>query len=424
MKFIDRIKAAINPQSMDSKFMRALFQWMGNDIPVQYSDDQSSYIKNGYNKNIFVYMVISYIAKNAAKMPWVLKRELPDGTLQTVNEHPLYDLIEKPNNVYTWQHYVEQMIGYYLITGNAYDWRVRVNGGKIKELYYLPSEYMHAILSDKWTDPIKHWELTYYQDVKFDKEEINHFKMTSYTWDNGEWIYGQSPIKSALSVIEQSNETIAAQKTQAANGGAKGILMWDEKTGNGMEAPTEPQLRSFERDLDKKINNNTNRGKVKAIAKSFKYQQLGSASKDLQLLEAHNMSRQDICALYGLDSGIFNDKSASTYNNIQEAKKSAYTEVIIPTLEALMDVWTKSELQGTNLKFYPDTSNVAVLQVDMAKKVDWVTKAWYMGTQWQVEQLGGKYSDELAPYYVPTNLIPSDEADLNNAFGDYQQSQD
>ena len=419
MTFLDRLKAAgqlVFNGSLESNFMRALYQYTGNTT-VQIPDNLKSYIDNGYNKNIFVYSVISYIAKNASEIPWVIYDKTTD---EKVDNHPLYDLWAKPNPMYTFQHYVEQMIGYYEITGNAYDWTIRVNGNKAKEVYYLPSEYMQAVIGNNITDQIKKWQLTYYQDISFEPEEIKHFKMTSYQWDNASWIYGQSPIKSALNVIEKSNSTIDAQKAQAANGGAKGLLMMDGGAMNVGKA-SEPQFAEFQNEVNRKINNKNKRGAVIPLAKQFKYTKLGDTAKDLQLLEEHDMSRKDIAMLYNLSSILFNDDSSSTYNNVVEAKKSAYTEVIIPTLQSFMDVWTEKELQGTNLCIKPDTSKIDVLQADKEKQAKWLKEAYWISTQDKQREMGVEVDDSLPKYYIPAGLVDSEDLGaIPNEFNDFE----
>lgn len=418
-----RQKAAnILSPSINQVMQKAIFQWLGKDVGIVYPDDKTSCINNGYNKNLFVYMAVNYITRNAAAIPWVLKKELPDGSFQTIKEHPLYDLMARPNGLYSWTEYKQQSLGYLLLTGDSMSYAVKsgVDGDKLKEVYYLPSNYIEITASGKWTNPIKEYELTIFKDVKFDTDEIIHTRLPNYNWANGESLYGQSPLKAGLSTLEKSNETIAAMKSQASNQGAKGLLMYDK--GNDINEPTGPQIQNIRTQINKNINGADKVGSIQATAKMFKYQQLGANSKDLQLLESHNVSRQDICALFGLDSMLFNDHQASSYNNMSEAKKSAYVDTILPYDKMLLEDWNSSIVKayGEDLAFHQDTSNIDVLQADRAKQADWLSKAYWISTQRKQEIMGEKADESLPKFLMPTNLVPSDEIEINNAFNDYE----
>jgi phage portal protein BeeE len=51
---------------------------------------------------------------------------------------------------------------------------------------------------------------------------------------------------------------------------------------------------------------------------------------DLKLLEGILSSLRILCGLYGMPSVLFNDNDSSTYNNVSEAKQTAYSDVYIP----------------------------------------------------------------------------------------------
>jgi len=423
MDFISklRLKAAqILSPSISPQMQKAYFQWLGNDAVV-YPDDFTSYIKNGYNSNLFVYMVVSYISRQASSIPWVLKRELPDGSYQTINDHELYKVIERPNGLYNFKEYVEQALGFYLLTGNTYTHTIKVGAKKerLKEVYVLPANYINIVSSGNYMKPIKYYEFDLYKDLKFDSNQVIHTKMANYSWANGEVLYGQSPLKAGLRTLEGSNSNITAMKSQAANQGARGLLMFDRE--NGTSTLTEPQMRAFEREMKRKVNNADTVGTIQTVSKMFKYQQLGMSAKDMELLDMHKVSKQDICSLYGLSSLLFNDNSNSTYNNINEVKKSAYTDSILPYLQALMDEWNNSIVAAydSNLAFYPDTSKIDVLQADKEKQVKWLKDAYWISNQRKQEKMEEKTDNSLPSYLLPTSLVPSAEIEINNAFNAY-----
>ena len=48
-----------------------------------------------------------------------------------------------------------------------------------------------------------------------------------------------------------------------------------------------------------------------------------------------------ICAIYGMPSILFNDNDASTYNNVSEAKITAYSDVYVPTNNTILSGLTE-----------------------------------------------------------------------------------
>jgi hypothetical protein len=60
---------AVNPLD------KALYRWLGNDMPVYMQDDNEEYISKGYSFNADVYSIVNYRAKLAASVPWKLYRK-------------------------------------------------------------------------------------------------------------------------------------------------------------------------------------------------------------------------------------------------------------------------------------------------------------------------------------------------------------
>lgn len=422
------IQKAVNWLStgVDRKMHEAIFQYIGAGGTILPPNNET-YLEQGYKGNLYVNMCVNYILRNAVNVPWVLKRELKDGSYQQINDHPLYDLIERPNSLYSFKEYLEQSLGYLLLTGNSITYKVATGANKerVKEIYYLPVNLMQIISSGSWTDPIRDYEFTIYKGVKFDAREIVHCRLPNFEWELGQNLYGQSPLRAALNSLQASNDTFKAIKSTAANQGAKGIMMFDAAAnGVGSSAPTAEQIQNLKRELNKQISGSDNTGAVRILAKMFKYQQLGMSARDMELIAMHKIAKTDICNVFGLSSLLFNDHESSTYNNINEVKKSSWNDAIKPYLERLIEQFNIDIVKpyGSDLAFYPDYSNIDVLQSDKKEMVEWLSKAYWISTQRKQELMGEKAEPSLDPYYIPSNLIPSDEAasTVRNEFGDFE----
>jgi HK97 family phage portal protein len=276
----------------------------------------------------------------------------------------------------------------------------------------LPSQYVEidAKYTKRGAGLINKFKLNVFEDVNFQPDQILHIKTPNYSYENGEWLYGQSPLKAGLRTLNLSNSTTDAMTKQAQNQGALGLMMYDVN-GNDGQTITPEQLRAFKAELHKAVAGTENRGRAVALSRMFKWQQLGMTAADMQLIEDHNLTRSDLCALYDLSSILFNDNAASTFNNVQEAKKSAYTEAIIPAAKTYIDGFNRDIIQKVDPDLYLslDTGAIEVLKKDNAALISTLQNAWWLPTSKKQKMVGMEPDGTLPEYLLPMNLIPVDQ---------------
>ena len=86
--------------------------------------------KEGYLKNAIVYRCVNEISKGASAVPFVLK--VGD---QIIEEHPLIDLLMRPNPLQSYSEFFSSLFGYVLLSGNAYILKTGSDMGAPKELH-------------------------------------------------------------------------------------------------------------------------------------------------------------------------------------------------------------------------------------------------------------------------------------------------
>jgi phage portal protein BeeE len=67
-----------------------------------------------------VYACVNRIATDLARCTPYLCRIRKDGTEERDDDHPLNELLERPNRQQTWYDYDRQMVTGFLLRGNAY----------------------------------------------------------------------------------------------------------------------------------------------------------------------------------------------------------------------------------------------------------------------------------------------------------------
>ncbi|MFN9111911.1 MAG: phage portal protein, partial [Bacteroidota bacterium] len=115
-------------KDIGSSFM--VYHPLGQAIatPKRYED----LCHEGYRQNVIVFRCIHLIARSAASVPW---RLLCNG--QQLQDHPLLDLMHRPNPRQGGAAFIESLFAYWLLSGNSYIERVEDAKGMPRELYAL-----------------------------------------------------------------------------------------------------------------------------------------------------------------------------------------------------------------------------------------------------------------------------------------------
>ena len=129
MGLLDNIRNAFS--GAETKRVNSMVGYFG----VQDSGKSYKYqdlAKEGYQKNAIVYRCVNEIAKGASAVPFHIKAG--DDVLE---QHPLIDLLDRPNPLQSNSEFFNSLFGYLLLSGNAYVLKVGGLAGQPKELHLL-----------------------------------------------------------------------------------------------------------------------------------------------------------------------------------------------------------------------------------------------------------------------------------------------
>jgi phage portal protein BeeE len=90
--------------------------------------DYVSFAEEGYIKNVIAFRAINMIASAAASVPFTLCQLTDQGKSQ-LKIHPLLKLLYSPNPITSKSEFIERVVTYRLVSGNAYN----ANSGLRKE---------------------------------------------------------------------------------------------------------------------------------------------------------------------------------------------------------------------------------------------------------------------------------------------------
>lgn len=395
-----------------NKLYQAQYSTLFNGQPIWDESKNETYIGKGYSYNADLFAIVNYIATTASVIPWKLYNMKDNGELEEKKNHPLIDLIERPNNEMGQGLFINSLLGYKYLTGNSYIYAPRMesglNKGQTKELYVLPAPLVEIIFGTTF-DPVRGYSFKYSADkegLEIRKEDVLHLK----TWNPetnqyGSNLYGMSPIKAALRLLTQSNESYTANVRAFQNMGAAGVF---SREGDGDF--TEEQAKTLQRDWDIKRTGADNINKVLFSGANLKWQQLGLSPVDMAILESQKLSFRQFCNIFKFPSILLNDAEKATYNNIIEAKKILYQDVVIPDLRTLRDElnrWLVPSFNQGNEKLWldPDFSGVEALQENLKEKAEWINSFPWITVTDKQRMMGVTEDKTMNKYFVPTSIM-------------------
>lgn len=415
----------------------SIMKYLGSSTPAYIPDDYAGYINQGYLYNPTVYSIVSFIAQKAATIPWMvynvksdnalklLKSAGPEISLKSLalrkkaleeNEgHELNQLFKRVNPLQSWSDFIEQAIGFKLVTGNSYLHVIGPEGGsnagKISEIWTLPSQIVKIIASGDKAQPVERYELTTDSSVKIPPGQIIHLKYWTPEYADGAFLYGLSPIRAGRRPVSKSNASYDAGTAAMQNSGMLGFI----SAADGVnEAPlTTVQATALQKRL-KEYSKASKRGEIPVTASRLKWNQMGMSPVDLAMIEADKMDLRTLCNIYHIASEIFNDPASKTYASAKEARKAAYTDAIIPGLVQLRDSLNQfiddRGIYGDNIYVDFDASAIPEMQEDLQTTITALSSAWWLKANEKRSLTPGFGEDMDEPlmeeYFIPSGIIP------------------
>lgn len=450
MKLPERLKAAyavLTAQpNLDNELYKGLMKLLqGRQNPYynpKYTEFQDA-IDNGYKINPHIYSVINYIARSISKVPFEVMEVTDEKhyrdfvsnkkgrsferamfhqqkALKPVKNKLLAGVIEQPNESENWEKFIYGSVGYKKLTGNNYMYGLEPAGyeGLFTKLYNVPSQLVSIDIGDFYM-PVKGYWVTFSggQKTPIESSKVLHRKEWNPDFDayTGN-VYGMSPLVALCNVIVRTNNAKEASVAMFRNGVPAGILSND--SGITM---SDTEMEKLAAQLQSKFGGGENKNKILQTSKKFSWQQLGLSSVDMQIIEAEKHDLIDVCRAYGLPSVLMENGEQSTYNNVQEAEKRAWTNCLIPEVEDFasnltkfwLDPWGKKDGKKYILDY--DLRAIPALQDDMKTLSDRLLNEMNKGlwTGNEVRQMMDKEigtSKHLDKYFIDNKMNQIDDA--------------
>jgi len=373
-------KADKLPANTRNQLYQAMHRLFGNNMPIGMEDNLESYIKLGYAYNGDVFSIVNYITSTAAGVSWVLKRKKRGGKFEVITDHPIHELMSRPNPHQNNSLFIQSTLGYKLITGNSYNYKVAADKGLKAgiplQICVLPA-HVTEIVGGSMQELISGYRLLFGLLDNIPADKVCHFKYWNPMTANLTDLYGMSPMRAAAKIVVNSNDAFTANSKAFQNMGAVGIISQEVDANQQESILTQEQMNMIKRTWKREETGPENFNKVAFTSASIKYQQLGLSPVDLAILASLKLSFQQLCRVWRFPSVLLNDNENSTYNNVREARKALFTQVIMPELYNLQEGWHNFIVKpfGEDLVYMPDTADIEELQENKKEQVEWLGSA-------------------------------------------------
>ena len=399
--FVDPKRTYIN------KFNDA-FMWAVGGGQTTYDINAKNYIDYGYKINPLVYAPINQMATKTASIPYYIKKIEDEDSLKKMNrmikatnndmtiqqkamvrslETKAYSKdelpfpLENPNPLQSWAEWMALYKTFIKTTGNVYQYNLMpsdgANAGTPIATYLLPSHLVQIVVKENTgslgiESPIDHYILTVGKSfIEFEAEHVIHIKYSNPEYgNNGEHLYGVSPLRAALKNIESSNEGLGLNIKTLKSGGAFGFI-------HAKQTPlTKPQADELKERMVEMDNNPDRLAKIAGFSAEVGFTRISLTSDELKPFDYLKFDKEMIaeCLDWAIDSGDRGDFGGT----IAQIRKKRITDNIQPDLKLLADAWNKyfiPKFKGyENTEVIFDISELPEMQVDMGENVDWLLK--------------------------------------------------
>ena len=293
-----------------------IFPLLGGNF--SFGNDSRDFLRIAYGLNPYVFMVIDRIAQKTVMLDRLLVKRSNSEDLIINND--LEDILDNPNSKEDGDEFLYRVYATFLAAGECFI---------IKELqvdesteYICPINYNVIINENRAGHVISYTVSIFGVSRTFLPFEVQHIKKPDITLDDN---HGFATLRAGRKVYESNNEVWASEASLHKNKGVAGMVF---AKGNRAMSPKEQKeiqgrYNSTHTGIDRF-------GGIMVSSTELGYKQMGMNPTDLKSIETRIEHLRTICAMYNVDSKLFNDPGATTFNNVKEASKAMMLNAVIP----------------------------------------------------------------------------------------------
>lgn len=378
---------------------RWMLDWLGG--PMSASGQRVS--PDTVTQLTAFYAGVNFLAKTVASLPLITYRRLPGRGKDRAPEHPLYILLhDQPNPWQTSFEFREMLQGHLCLRGNAYAEIVSAAGRAVDALIPLHPDRVRPF----WVSPgVPAYE---YTPLGGTKRLILGGEMLHVRFRTDDGLTGISPITACR---ESLGLGLATQDY------AGRLFANDARPGGVLTHPgklTPEAAKKLKASWQEAHAGPENAHKTAVLEEGLKWEQIGLKAHDAQLLESRKFTVTEIARVLDLPPHILKDLERSTFSNIEHQA----IELVVHSLRPWFVRWEQCiqrdlMLPKDKTTFFVEFLVDALLRGDATARGDFYTKLFNMAaiSPNEIRSLENMNPrDGGDAYFVPLNLVPSDQA--------------
>ncbi len=329
-------------------------------INTQYRDkyfgpqDYFTLSKHCFIENIIAFRAITMIAKSASSVVLTAYKNYNNGNKKELAGHQINNLLRQPSSKYGLAEFIEEIISYQLISGNAYIYVSENEAGVPTELQILRPDRIKILNNN---DYLVYKYMINGLEYDFSDDEngicdILHLK-NFHPLDD---LYGLSSLSIAHKSIEQHNECLEWNKALLKNGArpSGAVVM------NGNNATmSDDQFERIKSQINEQVSGGENAGKIMLLEGGLDWREMSMSPKDMDFIETKNGSARDISLALGVPPQLLGIPGDNTYSNMSEARMAFWEETVLPLLNNLcnkLSTWLSAQfMENIEINYDPDS---------------------------------------------------------------------
>jgi HK97 family phage portal protein len=323
----------------------------GGFAPVRLTDSTAETYAQLWKSQPAVRMVVGFLARNIAQLGLHTFRRVSDVDRERVVDHPLAELLARPNPKTTPYRFVEALVSDLAIYDNAYLLKVRPKEQAAGLVRLDPAQV--ALVG---TNP---YVPEAYKVAKtiFKPEDVIHFRGYSPL----DARQGISPLETLRSRLAEEYQATLYREQLWRNGARiSGYLQrpaeapeWTDKGKERFRAQWQAQYTG----------DGARPGGTPILEDGMTYVPAAATARDAQYIESRRLTREEVVAAYHIPLTLVGILENATYSNITEQHKQMYQDTLGPWLTMI-----EQELALQLVSDFGDTENLYV-EFNLAEKL-------------------------------------------------------
>lgn len=383
------------------------------------SRDTETYAREGYEENTIVFRCVDIVAQSVASIPVKLVELASNGDRRDIDNHPLLDLLNRPNPVQTYEDLAFSLVAYNLITGAAF-------------LEAFDSQSEQPVIEPSRKPPLELWTWqpfrfsVYGNDLRpmprgyawgFEGSSKKLWKVDQVTGESQmlcwksfhprEKLLGLSPISPAARSVDQHNAAAEwNQKMLQNNAQPPGAFVYAETMGKEAFDRLAQQIGDHYTGPD-------NARQPLILEGGADYKTLAMSPVDMDWLEGKRVAAQEIAAAFGVPTQVIPIEGSQTFANYEQARLALWEDTVIPKQARLLNtlelfLFPKFGLDPSRYRLEPDLDEIPALSPRRKEKWETANSTNFLTLNEKRELVGyEKYNKpEADEILIPSNLLP------------------